>query len=98
MTEQKTDYTPGDKPVPAGAIVDYFGSQKHGRYIVTDHAEPDMRGIEAPQDEFFPDGKGYVIWKVGVAQKMDNGHHSVHNVRRLSFRVVEESETGHAAE
>ncbi len=87
-----TDYTPGDGPVPEGTIIDYFGSKTHGRYIITDHAAPNLLGRDVDQDEYFPDGTAYVIWKVGVPVTMDNGGHCVSNVRRPSFRVVTEQE------
>lgn len=85
----ETDYTPEDEPVPVGTIVDYFGSLGHGRYEITRRHTP--IGHDAGSEGCYPDGYAYVIWRVGVLRKIGNGAgNSAHNVRRTSFRIIEE--------
>jgi hypothetical protein len=88
----ETDYTEGDGPVPIGALIEYFGSEGHGRYRITKHDSPDDHPYRQfmPEDiaEFYPDGVAYELWPVGVPRKFGNRDRAVYYVRRKSFRVL----------
>lgn len=88
----KTDYKPGDEPVPAGTWVFYQGSvAAPGVYEVEGHMEPHLKpdwGLQTiPLNEAYPDGVAYALWPVGVARKFHNRHLSVLWARRTSFRI-----------
>jgi hypothetical protein len=97
MSELSTDYMPGDEPVPKGSVVEYFGSHKHGRYIVVGHREP-MRHPGPPPHSFeelteaYPDGVTYDIWPEDLPVKFGFRDYAVYFVRRTSFRVVSRPE------
>jgi len=86
------------EPIPIGTVVDYHGSQAHGRYVVTGHENPpalftsrelaELAGTDLT--EAYPDGVAYVIWKQGVLRKFGNLMYSISRVRRQSLSVVEE--------
>lgn len=79
------------EPIPVGAIVDYHGSQQHGRYKVIGHRDPyELFPGESAKtlDEAYPDGVAYEIWVEGVLVKFGNRDYSVHRVRRKSLTVV----------
>jgi hypothetical protein len=93
----ETDYERGDPPVAIGEIVQYFGSQKHGLYEITEHRDPadhpyaqstDIGNDRAEWILAYPDGKAYVIWPVGVPRTFGNADQAVNFVRRTSFRVT----------
>ena len=44
----KTDYSPGDAPVPVGSMVEYSGSKTPGRYRVIEHHDPATHPPTAP--------------------------------------------------
>ncbi|MFE2934926.1 hypothetical protein [Streptomyces sp. NPDC059278] len=81
------DYTPGDAPVPVGAVVQYFGrSQRPGLYTVTEHHAP---APAAPDPEVhYPDGVAYGLWPLGVPEGFGNRDRAVCQVRRRSFVVA----------
>lgn len=93
----KTDYTKGDKPVPLGAIVDYFGSQTHGRYEIVDVHDPGNHPYRAYKGSehvpFYPDGVAYDLWPVGVERRFGNRDRAVYYVRRTSFRIHQEGDS-----
>jgi hypothetical protein len=96
----KTDYLPGDEPVPVGTQVFYQGSAAApGVYEVTDHMEPYLKpdwGMQnIPLNEIYPDGTGYGLWPVGVARKFGNSHLSVLWARRTSFRIYTDEGFSH---
>ena len=99
MTE--TDYTEGDEPVEIGAIVEYFGSHRAGRYEITGHRSPESRLLMGPAVSpellrsaypkvAYTDGVAYDLWPVGVPIKFGHRGDAVYWVRRTSFRRVEE--------
>lgn len=87
---ENTDYLPGDPPVPVGAIVNYTGSQRHGRYEVIDHRDPAEHPDHLSEDELrelCPDGVAYDLWPVGLPRKFGNREQAVLHARRTSFCV-----------
>jgi hypothetical protein len=92
-----------DKPYPVGTIVDYHGSQGHGRYVITAHHRLDdlFRPGELEQmaangirmEDAYPDGVAYEIWREGVLRKFGNRMYSIVRVRRASL-----TPTGHCEE
>lgn len=88
----RTDYTPGDFPVPLGMEVYYFGSQRHGLYEVACHLapedHPDVSNARGALYESYPDGVAYELWPVGLPKKLGNRHLGVYFARRTSFRVA----------
>ena len=91
MPEKESGYVEGDERVPVDAEVEYFGSRKHGRYLVDGHVDPASHP-DPPQhmslEEAYPDGVAYTLWPVGVPLKFGNRNQSVVFARRTSFRVV----------
>lgn len=92
----ETDYTKGDKPVPVGTIVEYFGSQEHGTYKIDDVRDPGnhpyRRYKNSGTTPFYPDGVAYDLWPVGVTKKFGNRDRAILYVRRTSFRVHQDGE------
>lgn len=87
---EKTDYKPGDEPVPVGTLVFYQGSLKPGVYEVILHVPASDRPAPPPpltREEVYPDGVAYSLWPVGVANKRGNGHLGINAARRTSFRI-----------
>lgn len=87
MDDVKTDYQPGDTPVPVGTVVAYEGR----RYTVEEHGDPENHPWPPPGTDFtvaYPDGTAYVLWPVGVARKFGNRHLSRVWVRRTSFSLT----------
>lgn len=86
----KTDYTPGDLPVPVGAHVKYNCTE----YEVTAHQSPEDHPYHGNdfRDLAYPDGVAYSLWPVGLAQKFGNRGSSFNFVRRTSFIVVPDQE------
>lgn len=86
----KTDYQPGDAPVPVGTWVFYQGSRRPGVYEITGHMNPELYP-DFPdgysRSEVYPDGKAYSLWPVGVRPRPGNGHLGVLWARRTSFRI-----------
>lgn len=87
----KTDYKPGDEPVPVGTWVFYQGSLNPGVYQVIGHMDPELRPDRGAltgftNAEIYPDGTGYELWPVGVARKFGLRHLGVLWARRTSFR------------
>lgn len=79
------------KPIAIGTLVDYHGSCKHGRYIVTAHHCPHDLFPRNEWDEvkdYYPDGVAYEIWPEGMVGKFGLRHLSVYRVRRSSLTVV----------
>lgn len=89
-------------PIPLGTVVDYHGSHTHGRYVITEHSDPE--GIFSDEEkitnvfldgptltEAYPDGVAYTIWKQGVLRKFGNRAYSISRVRRGSLTVIEQS-------
>ena len=90
----KTDYIPGDNPIPIGTTVDYFGSQANGRYVITGHTSPadhPRYAQQAVDADAYPDGTAYDLWPEGMPHKFGLRDHAVYFVRRTSFRVVSET-------
>jgi len=86
----KTDYQPGDAPVPVGTWVFYQGSRTPGVYRVVSHMNPALYpdfGARFSRSEIYPDGAAYELWPVGVPVKPDNGYLGVLWARRTSFRI-----------
>lgn len=76
------------EPIPVGAVVEYTGSQQHGTYEITAHAEPINIPDGHDKREFFADGTAYEIWPVGVERRFGNRDRAVYNVRRKSIRPL----------
>lgn len=79
------------KPIPVGTLVDYHGSHKHGRYVVTAHHCPHDMFPRSEWDEvgeYYPDGVAYEIWPEGMERKFGNRDYMVYRVRRSSLTVV----------
>lgn len=91
--EFKTDYEPGDFPVPVGVLVEY---EDRGlcRVIARDDPEEHPHRKHLPEDltPFYPDGKAYTLWLEGVHPGMDNSWAGTWWVRRTSFRIVPEGD------
>lgn len=88
----KTDYIPGDEPVPVGTWVFYQGTAAApGMYEVYSHMEPHLKpdwGLHpVPLNELYPDGTGYALWPVGIPRGRGNDTLSVVWARRTSFRI-----------
>ena len=86
----KTDYTPGDQPVPVGTWVFYRGSRRPGVYRVLGHLDPALYPdfpAHLSREEIFPDGQAYDLWPVGIPMTRGNAHLSVLWARRTSFRI-----------
>lgn len=96
MSDNETDYTPGDEPVGEGTLVDYFGSQEHGRYKIVEVHDPSdhpyQKLTEGDIKRFYSDGVAYDLWPVGVPRKFGNRDQGVYYVRRTSFRIHEEGD------
>lgn len=92
----ETDYTSGDDPVEVGTLVDYFASQGHGRYRVTDVHDPGDHPYRMYHSgnmaAYYPDGVAYDIWPVGVPRKFGNRDQGAYYVRRTSFRIYREGD------
>ncbi len=88
------------KPIAIGTLVDYHGSHKHGRYVVTAHHDPatlftaqEVEWLEKERwpgglAERHPDGVCYEIWPEGMEQSWRNREHMVYRVKRASLTVV----------
>jgi hypothetical protein len=83
--EDQTDYTPGDTPVPVGAIVRY----RDAEYKVMQHGEP-RPGTPDPEENY-PDGVAYTVHRSNEPVKF-NSSGWVTGVRRRSFRVLSQPE------
>lgn len=102
MREVRTDYTPGDEPVPVGTVVWYgvLMSEREARFEVIDHLEPQKHPSPPPfpaptLDEAYPDGVAYLLWRVGAPKKLGNRDGNEYGwVRRTSFRVADEDRKG----
>jgi hypothetical protein len=90
----------GLNPLPVGTLVDYRGSQSHGRYIVTGHQDPrDLFSVKEMEQitgeypaglaEVYPDGIAYTIWREGIEQRFGNRMYMITRVRRGSLTPVE---------
>jgi len=83
-----------NEPIPVGAVVDYHGSLKHGRYVVTEHHDPAGAANWCPQlppevlADAYPDGVAYVIWPEDVPVKFGLREHAVYRVRRGSITLI----------
>jgi hypothetical protein len=78
--EDRTDYTPGDPPVPVGSIVEY----RDGEYEVVAYQDP-REGTPDPEVHY-PDGVAYLVHIAGQPKKFGS-EGWVSGVRRRSFRV-----------
>lgn len=79
------------EPIPVGAIVDYRGSLRHGRYVVTAHEDPKTLFPVSQHyliADSYPDGVAYQIWPEGMPQKFGNREHMAYRVRRKSLTLV----------
>lgn len=80
------------KPIPVGTLVDYHGSQQHGRYVIISHHCPHDLFPRSEWDEvaqYYPDGVAYTILPEGVPCKFGEiRNKSVYRVRRCSLTVV----------
>jgi hypothetical protein len=76
----------GSTPLTVGTVVDYHGSHKHGRYVITGHEAP-RPDVPEPAVNY-PDGVAYIIWPEGMPQKFGLRHHMVSQVRRQSLTPV----------
>lgn len=74
------------EPIPVGTLVDYRGSHRHGRYVITQH-EPVRAGVP-DRETSYPDGVGYIIWPEGMPQKFGSRNHMITQVRRTSLTEV----------
>lgn len=87
----KTDYLPGDPPVPVGTWVFYQGSaQAPGVYEIVGHLDPALYPdfpAGCTREEVYPDGTAYELWPVGVRRKLDSLNLGVLWSRRTSFRI-----------
>lgn len=88
----EAEYARLSAPVPVGTVVEYSGSQQHGTYEITAHAEPMNIPEGHDKQEFFADGVAYEIWPVGVERRFGNRDRAVYNVRRKSIRPKERKE------
>lgn len=92
----ETDYRPGDKPVPEGTLVEYFGSREHGRYTVVEvHSpgdHPYQKLTEGDAKRYYPDGVAYDLWPVGVLRTFRHRDRGVYFARRTSFRIHEKGD------
>lgn len=78
-------------PIPVGTVVDYHGSHRHGRYVIT-RLEAVRAGVPDP-DLNYPDGVAYTIWPEGMLQKFGLREHMITQVRRTSLTEVPTTET-----
>jgi len=87
-------------PIPVGTLVEYTGSQGHGRYVITAHREAHpalFTSRELTQliaegmtlEGMYPDGVAYEIWKEGVLRKFGNMMYMITRVRRSSLAPVD---------
>lgn len=87
----ESDYKRGDKPVEEGAVVEYFGSQPHGRYKIVEVHDPEDHPYRmyhvGDMNAYYPDGVAYDLWPLGVPRRFGNRDQGVYYVRRTSFRV-----------
>jgi hypothetical protein len=85
-------------PIPVGTVVDYSGSHRHGRYVITGHDTPgvvdgvrraDLGEITAAElAAAYPDGVAYEMWPEGMLRKFGNRMYMLHQVRRPSITPV----------
>lgn len=88
-------------PIPVGTVVDYHGSQKHGRYVIISHEDPDgaftaseliqiAKGDQTLEDSY-PDGVAYGLFPEGMERSYRNRGYAVYRVRRKSLTVVNDA-------
>lgn len=83
-------------PLPVGTVVEYRGSQKHGRYVVAGHTDPREEHLFQPWEHVtedviaaaYPDGVAYELWPEGMEQRFGNRQHMVYRARRKSITEV----------
>jgi len=89
------------EPIPLETLVDYHGSQAHGRYVVTAHVVPDdlftagelaqLASSGETLDTVYPDGVAYTIWREGTVPGFGNREAMVCRVRRRSLTPASDS-------